>query len=108
MLILSEKYDTKRDDQILLSFTMVLLIPGSEISYGVASDVVLYHPHLCFILSHLYPQKHPEYMLQVTQDVCENTAEITVTKLAQQNYLILGKKTCLCFGMFLHLEFIES
>lgn len=47
-------------------------------------------------------------MLQVTQDVCENAAEIAVIKLAQQNYLILGKKTCLCFGMFFHLEFIES
>lgn len=44
--------------------------------YGVAHDVMIYKPHLCFILSHLYPQKHPESMLQVTQDVCENTAEI--------------------------------
>lgn len=36
-------------------------------------------------------------MLQVTQDVCENAAEIAVIKLAQQNYLILGKKNMLVF-----------
>lgn len=70
--------------------------------------VMVYNPHLCFIPSHLYPPKHPECMLQVTQDVCENTAEITVIKLAQQNYLILGEKKHACVLVcFFHLEFIE-
>lgn len=50
------------------------------------------------------PPKHPECMLQVTQDVCENSAEITVIKLAQQNYLILGKKNMLVFGYVFSLR----
>lgn len=76
---------------------VVLSAQALSFSYGVASDVMLYNPHLCFILSHLYPPKHPKCMLQVTQDVCENAAEIAVIKLAQQNYLILGEKNMLVF-----------
>lgn len=81
----------------MLSFMVVLLTQPLRFSYGVARNVMLYNPHLCFILSHLCPPKHPKCMLQVTQDICENAAEITVIKLAQQNYLILGKKNMLVF-----------
>ena len=71
MVILSQKGDIQKDDTFLLSMTLVLLIPCSELFLQVVTLCLTTHIDLS-LSTVCIPQTYPEYTLQIFQDVYKN------------------------------------